>query len=253
MALEARLCPGGRSSRMASSSFVWRWLRSISYRKSSTEKVLAFRHSCSVPSCNQSWLPYLRRTPGSWISSPSITMTSSRNPRFRPSVTSRNPLMSEALSALIRPAFATASFRLRKDHGLFAKSYLKERLANDANRILQRYFGAPPRYLEGVVDIDFHFRRLREACGGARGLVIMFPHLYDLQDSHDILTQPARDAGFVVRDLLEDFRRHPLGQIHMDLIHPTAYGNGVAAQAAFDELLSSGMINSNRRSQEQGS
>jgi len=77
------------------------------------------------------------------------------------------------------------------------------------DQVLHRFFGVPQKYLEHVVDVPAQLKRLKDASVGVPWLVLMFPRLDNLENytslaDHQVLTQPARNLGFSVRDLLAD-------------------------------------------------
>ena len=134
-----------------------------------------------------------------------------------------------------------------KDGGLFARSHLINDLMLKINHVLHRQLGIPQRYLEHVVDVRGQLERLQKASPDVPWLVLMFPQLEDVDNyrgyrEHQILTQPARDLGFTVRDLLGDYRQFSTQPIGVDHIHPNRLGNKIAAEAAYDALVSSGII-----------
>lgn len=138
-------------------------------------------------------------------------------------------------------------FFASQNGGLFSKSYLLENLFVKIDQVLYHYFGVPQRYLEHVVDVPGQMRRLKDASGGVSWLVLMFPRLDNLENyashaEHQVLTQPARNLGFSVRDLLADYRKYASEPISIDPIHPNRQGNAIAAEAAYDAMLQNGMI-----------
>jgi len=143
-------------------------------------------------------------------------------------------------------------FKNDDDAGLFSKSYFLNTLILTTSQILNRQFGVPQRYLERVVDVTGQMKRLREASSDTPWLVLMFPLLADVDNyqshqDHQILTQPARDQGFTVRDLLEDYQRVSTRPLGVDHIHPNRFGNGIAAEAAYNSLVSSGMVSAKQQ------
>lgn len=131
--------------------------------------------------------------------------------------------------------------------GILQKSYLADALAASTSYLLTRYLDVPPRYLERVVDVEFHLARAKRAAPHVGWMVLMFPLLenfqnYDLQWYHDAVIHPARELGFVVRDLRYDFQRFPEAELGIDHIHPSRFGNQIAAYAALDTLRSSGLL-----------
>ena len=138
-------------------------------------------------------------------------------------------------------------FFQRQHCGIFEKSYLKGALMASSSYLLTRYFGVPPRYLERIVEVQFHLERAQRAAPHVHWMMLMFPLLesfsnYQLQWYHDALLDPARQLGFVVRDLRSDFARFPEPALGIDHIHPNRLGNRVAAHAALDTLLRSGWV-----------
>jgi lysophospholipase L1-like esterase len=135
----------------------------------------------------------------------------------------------------------------RQNSGIFERSYLKGALATSASYLLTRYFGVPPRYLERIVEVQYHLERAKSADPDVRWMVLMFPLLenfshYELQWYHDAILDPARRLGFVVHDLRPDFARFPEASLGIDHIHPNRLGNHVAAEAALDTLFQSGWV-----------
>ncbi len=131
--------------------------------------------------------------------------------------------------------------------GIFEKSYLRSALTTSASYLMTRYFGVPPRYLERVVEVQYHLEQAQAAAPSVRWMVLMFPLLenfehYELQWYHDAVLDPARRLGFVVRDLRSDFSRFPEAALGVDRMHPNRLGNRVAAHAALDTLLRSGWV-----------
>jgi lysophospholipase L1-like esterase len=138
-------------------------------------------------------------------------------------------------------------FFAAQNGGLFSKSYLFNDLIVKVNYLLHHQFGVPQRYLEHIVDVRGQLERLQEASPNIPWLVLMFPQLqnvenYQAQREHQILTQPARDLGFQVRDLLGDYRKFSRQPLGVDHIHPNRLGNKIAAEAAYDALVRSGII-----------
>ena len=142
---------------------------------------------------------------------------------------------------------AEGDFFAAKEGGLFAKSYLFENLVLKWNYVLHHKLGVPRRYLEHIVDVRGQLTRLQAASPDLPWLVLMFPQLQDVDNyqghqEHLKLTQPARDLGFTVRDLLGDFRKHSSQTLGIDHIHPNRLGNQIAAEAVFDELMQNEML-----------
>jgi len=138
-------------------------------------------------------------------------------------------------------------FFAAQNGGLLSKSYLLDSLMVKIDQVLHQYFGVSQKYLEHVVDVPAQMKRLKEASEGVSWLVLMFPRLDNLKDyqslaEHKILTQPARNLGFSVRDLLADYRKYSSESISIDPIHPNRLGNTIAAEAAYDALIQNGMI-----------
>ena len=140
-------------------------------------------------------------------------------------------------------------FFSQQNGSLFSKSYLLSRLMVKFDRVLHDVFGVPEKYLQHFVDVSGELTRLRDASPDVSWLVLMFPRLDNLNNyqshaDHRILTQPARNLGFSVRDLLADYQNHSDEKLSIDPIHPNRLGNTIAAKAAYDALLQNGMIRS---------
>lgn len=133
------------------------------------------------------------------------------------------------------------------ESGLLGRSYLLGFLRLALSTTLYRYWNVSPTRLAGIVDVPFELQRLRASAPRARLMMVMFPHLVDLQNyrfqwHHDVLTKPARSLGLVVEDLLDDFRQHQGEHLGVDHIHPNAAGNAIAAEATYRTLIASGLL-----------
>ena len=162
--------------------------------------------------------------------------------RFKPDIAILGLCINDSLYSSVEGDYFAA-----ESGGLFSKSYLLDSLLVKIDQILHQYFGVPQKYLEHVVDVPAQMKRLKDASAGVSWLVLMFPRLDNLQNyrslpEHKILTQPARNLGFSVRDLLADYRKYSSQPISIDPIHPNRLGNTIAAEAAYDALLQNGMI-----------
>ncbi|MDG2208015.1 MAG: SGNH/GDSL hydrolase family protein [Pirellulales bacterium] len=165
-----------------------------------------------------------------------------RASRFQPDIAILGLCINDSLYSSEEGDFFTA-----QNGGLFSKSYLLDSLGVKIDQVLHQYFGVPQSYLEHIVDVPAQMNRLKQASEGVPWLVLMFPRLDDLGNyrslpEHTILTQPARNLGFSVRDLLADYRKYSSESISIDPIHPNRRGNTIAAEAAYDALLQNGMI-----------
>lgn len=135
----------------------------------------------------------------------------------------------------------------QKDGGLLSKSYLLNDLWIVINKVLHQNFGVPQQYLEHIVDVPKQMQRLKNGSPDVSWLVLMFPRLDSLQNyktlqEHRVLTQPARNLGLSVRDLLADYQKFSQATVSIDPIHPNRLGNKIAAEAAYDALLQNGML-----------
>lgn len=138
-------------------------------------------------------------------------------------------------------------FFQQQSEGMLERSHLWDAAARGTNYLLVRYFKVPPRYLEQVVDVEPNLERGRKAAPEVRWMLLMFPLLNNLDNNylvwdHDALLEPARRQGFLVRDLLDDFKPFSAAELGVDHIHPNRFGNGIAAQAALDTLVAAGWV-----------
>lgn len=133
------------------------------------------------------------------------------------------------------------------ESGLLGRSYLLRFLRLAVSTALYRHWNVSPANLTGIVDVSHELQRLQASAPRARLMMVMFPHLGDLQNyrfqwHHDVLTKPARSQGLVVEDLLDEFRQHQGEDLGVDHIHPNAAGNAIAAEAAYQALTASGLV-----------
>ena len=138
-------------------------------------------------------------------------------------------------------------FFQQQSAGMLERSYLLEAAKTGTSYLLTRYIDVPPRYLEQIVDVEANLKRGKEAAPDIHWMMLMFPLLENLNNyalvwDHDELLEPARRLGFVVHDLLPDFRPFPGPSLGVDHIHPNRFGNGIAAQAALDTLVGAGWV-----------
>ncbi len=170
-----------------------------------------------------------------------------RASHYQPDIAILGLCINDSLYSSVEGDYFTA-----QSGGLFSKSYLLDNLLVKIDQLLNRYFGVPQKYLERIVDVPAQMKRLQESSKGVPWLILMFPRFDNLKNygslaEHKILTQPARNLGFSVRDLLADYRKHASEPISVDPIHPNRLGNAIAAEAAYDALQQNGMIRSNEK------
>ena len=167
-----------------------------------------------------------------------------RASKFEPDIAILGLCINDSLYSSVEGDFFTA-----QDGSLFSKSYLFGNLLVKIDQLLHRYLKVPQKYLEHVVNVPAQMKRLKDASPGVSWLILMFPRLDNLDNykglpEHQILTQPARNLGLSVRDLLADYRKYASQPLSIDPIHPNRLGNKIAAEAAYDALLQNGMIRS---------
>lgn len=165
-----------------------------------------------------------------------------RASQFDPDISILGLCVNDAVYSSVEGDFFKA-----QDGSLFSKSYLFGDLMVKIDQVLYDYFGVPGKYLQHVVDVPTQMARLKDASSDVSWLVLMFPRLDNLDNyksltDHRVLTQPARNLGFSVRDLLADYQNHSAEELSIDPIHPNRLGNTIAAEAAYDALLQNGMI-----------
>ena len=170
-----------------------------------------------------------------------------RASHYQPDIAILGLCINDSLYSSVEGDYFTA-----QSGGLFSKSYLLDNLLVKIDQLLNRYFGIPQKYLERIVDVPAQMKRLQESSKGVPWLILMFPRFDNLKNygslaEHKILTQPARNLGFSVRDLLADYRKFASEPISVDPIHPNRLGNAIAAEAAYDALQQNGMIRSNEK------
>jgi lysophospholipase L1-like esterase len=139
----------------------------------------------------------------------------------------------------------------RTHFSIFEKLYFINFLRISIRTLLATHFGLPfPRYRAETRVAD-NFKVLRSSVDHAIPIVVViFPRLVDFSDYrltpiHREVTEAARDNGFHVLDLFDDFKEHDFAGLRIvadDYEHPNAKGNELAANATWHLLIRENLI-----------
>lgn len=135
-------------------------------------------------------------------------------------------------------------------YDVFTHSYSLEQVQRLAHGVLGILFDRPSSDPEKQFDVHQQFELLRSYCGDKRIVVVIFPGLidfrrYPMMDQHERVVDALKGVDCEILDLLVPFSRFEAEALqlnHLDLTHPNALGNRIAAEALVDLLFRENLV-----------